>query len=681
MHGEQTKVMSLVGLAPVSAARWWHQRITLPDSAGLPKLRLVLMLPAALLAVLMIFTILGITGSSIGIYHDQFSTDSDPQLVSGEPRPIRGDEWYTQTGWTISQVAQGLPGVNQTLPGGMDATVLIGIPSSDWSVAFRPHLTAFWVLPLEQAMAVKWWLPAFAMIAACYVFLLVLWPRRPGAAAAMSIAFFFAPFIQWWYVPATFWPFTWAFLVMGATVWLLKSTRLRDKIVWAGLLGYATVTLAMELYVPFIVPAAFVALTFGMGAVLQHRSIIGHDFFASARRMLPIFYGGLAGVLVTAVWLATRWETIEILTNTVYPGTRLEPTGELTRGGLVSIFGASFSESLMKYEGLSVLGPNSSESSTFFLVGVFLLIPLTWLVIQSWRRSRHVEWLAVAVMLCGIVFVAFLLVPGWDAIAHLLQLDRVTAERMRSGLGLLSLVLVAIFVHRADAVGRPVPYSVLSLALLVTVSSQGLVLFAILRAKSAVIDNAPNWMLLMALLVAAVLLFTWRQALAGSLVILLAATVASSGVNPIYKGMYDLKETEAGKKVLNIDHADPGSWVGVGDRNLASSILVHSGVRAYNGFQSLPPAVMWEQIDPAGRSERAWNRLANISWLEGEGWPEPFNPQEDQVRMTFDACADFAQENVDYVLSEHELQSSCLDSADSVTEGPTTLWLYDVEHQ
>ena len=49
--------------------------------------------------------------------------------------------------------------------------------------------------------------------------------------------------------------------------------------------------------------------------------------------------------------------------------------------------------------------------------------------------------------------------------------------------------------------------------------------------------------------------------------------------------------------------------------------------------------------------------------------------------MTFDACADFAQGHVDYVLSEYELQSPCLESTETVTEGPTTLWFYDVESQ
>ena len=58
----------------------------------------------------------------------------------------------------------------------MDATVQHDLPTSDWSTAFRPHLTGFLFLPLDQAMAIKWWLPAFAMMAAIFLLVVTLLP-------------------------------------------------------------------------------------------------------------------------------------------------------------------------------------------------------------------------------------------------------------------------------------------------------------------------------------------------------------------------------------------------------------------------------------------------------------------------------------------------------------------------
>ena len=129
------------------------------------------------------------------------SSVADPDLVFGGPQPVRSDEWFVQTTWTISQVQQGLPVFNQSFPGGMDATVQHELPSTDWSVIFRPHLLGFLVLPLDNAMAIKWWLPGLALIAACYFFLVTIVPKRPIMAAAVAVAFFFSPFFQLWYLP------------------------------------------------------------------------------------------------------------------------------------------------------------------------------------------------------------------------------------------------------------------------------------------------------------------------------------------------------------------------------------------------------------------------------------------------------------------------------------------------
>ena len=68
-------------------------------------LRSVWFFPAALLIPLILLTGLGISGSSVGIYHEVFYSDAvdDPQLLFGEPRSVRSDEWLVNTQATIAQ--------------------------------------------------------------------------------------------------------------------------------------------------------------------------------------------------------------------------------------------------------------------------------------------------------------------------------------------------------------------------------------------------------------------------------------------------------------------------------------------------------------------------------------------------------------------------------------------------
>jgi hypothetical protein len=46
--------------------------------------------------------------------------------------------------------------------------------------------------------------------------------------------------------------------------------------------------------------------------------------------------------------------------------------------------------------------------------------------------------------------------------------------------------------------------------------------------------------------------------------------------------------------------------------------------------------------------------------------------------MTFDSCSEFAQDNVDWVISELPVDQSCLVLVSEVAEGPTDLRFYRV---
>jgi hypothetical protein len=112
---------------------------------------------------------------------------------------------------------------------------------------------------------------------------------------------------------------------------------------------------------------------------------------------------------------------------------------------------------------------------------------------------------------------------------------------------------------------------------------------------------------------------------------------------------------------------------------LTTAVLLETGVQAYNGFQGAPSDAMWADIDPAGAYEFEWNRLAGVNWIAGQGEPTVSNPAADQIQVTFDACSDFAQANVDYVLADDKrLDLTCLDTVRAFELPKSTLSIYEV---
>ena len=61
------------------------------------------------------------------------------------------------------------------------------------------------------------------------------------------MVFFLSPLIQWWFLPTTIWPPTWAFLAIAAVIWSLKDPWRWVRIVFAVVVGYMAVTMALRL--------------------------------------------------------------------------------------------------------------------------------------------------------------------------------------------------------------------------------------------------------------------------------------------------------------------------------------------------------------------------------------------------------------------------------------------------
>lgn len=660
-----------------SLTKW--QNFVSPTKEGLPNNK-VLGIPLGFLSLLFVLLVcFGITGSSTGYFNQFFSNTSDSRLLAGSPKAIRSDEWNVQTTWTISQVEQGLPVINQTFPGGMDATVQHDLPSTDWSVIFRPHLLGFLFLPLDQAMAWKWWLPGFILIASIYFFGVTLLPRRPIFTTLLAIGFFFSPFFQWWYLSITFYPPAWAFLLMATGIWLLRTNKTKTRIFLSVLVGYLAVTVGTGIYVPFIVPSALVAAAFLAGFVLTKDSTALQGLLSRLKKLAGIGIAGLAALAVLGCWILTRLPTIQGFLGTVYPGQRIQLVGQASRADVEALFGGIFAIGVGK-EGASPLGVNASEASTFLLPGLFVLGTVLALVISRWINLKGTDGVGVALLGLFAVGVLYFVIPYWDFAAKLLLLDRTTLTRFRLEFGLLSLLTLFYLVWRFDSKIEVLKYrSRVLLAFLgvtLAVIVNGYLIAELSSLSSPVITKWTLWMLIGVLFLITIFFIGSRRPVIAASSFLVMSLLAGGTVNPIYIGVYDLNDTEVAKEIKALPEAKQVNWVGVG--LFSTAVLVQSGLHGYSGFQSSPSTIMWQQIDPTGEQNQAWNRLAFVGWTPGEGEPKATNPFGDQIALNFDSCSQFAQLNVEYVLSESEIKQPCISEVDQVEQGSLVFHIYQI---
>lgn len=679
-----------------AGAAW--QRVVAPRPSGLPNLLVLVGFPVVALLVVVVLVALGISGNSSGVYWQSFGTGADPDLLAGRPQGIRSDEWLVQSSWIISQVREGFPVVNQSFPGGMDATIQNDLPTWDWSSVFRPHVVGFLFLPLDQGMAVRWWLPVLAALVAAYVFAVTVMPRRPVTAGALAIALCLSPMIQWWFLPTTIWPVAWAFTGLTAVLWAFRSSRRWPGIVAAAATGYLTVTMVMSIYVPYMVPAAVVLVAIAIGFLVERLRTPAVPWRRTLLRLVPLAVAAVGAVAVIGVWALTRIDTIRAVLGTVYPGQRLEATGASDFGAVVSLFSAPFQRASQfgVVQGLSV---NQSEAAAPLMIALFLVPALVWVFVVQLRRERRTDWPVLATGAVLVVLFAFLLVPHWDALAHLLLLDRSTDARLRLAFDLLGVVAVALLAARLDAgVGRRrplgettvdevpaptrVPWVVAGYGAALVLGSVVVVYSSLHAQSSPVLGASHAWRYVAVLLAVAVVALARRWLAAGAVLVLAAAVVVGGGVNPLYRGVFDLAtQTTAGRAVSDIVDEHPDArWVGIGGY-VPTAMLLETGAHSYNGVQTYPPEEMWQEIDPSGSQEQIWNRLANVNWLDGDGDPKLFLPVRDQIQVGFDGCSSFAQRNVQYVLADQQVTDQCLTQVRKVTQGAESLWIYQVERR
>lgn len=643
--------------------------------------------PLLLLLTLIILTALRINGSSVGMYHSFVygSSQQDPALLEGQPRPIRSDEWGVNTPAIVSQAKEGYPVVNQTVGHGQDMSVTFDVPTKELGSLFKPQNWAFFVLPLEYAFAFKWWLLGVILMLACYAFFLTFLPRQYLLSALISVALFLSPFIQWWYQSITILPLAYGLLIAALVIryYNYQGRISRRQIALLSAIGYITTCFAITLYVPFVVPVGL-GLTALLGGHLLNKWRAGS---ATTKQLILRQSWLLVGVvlivgLIAGLYLHSHSTAIEAIGNTVYPGDRTQASGGLP---VSQFLGGYYNIYLQDDNRASHIDFNQSEASNFIYLSLFLIPCLVFLLVKRRSLELSFDWRIVGLLLVATAFLVRLFVPFSEIIFDALQLNRIPHNRLLIGFGFINLCLLAIslqHITKQKLLPSRLRWVSVSLAAIVTLS----VGLSLKLQHNGYLESILAVVVISATLSTTTWLLVNKRLIAGALLLACFSFLSVAHVNPLYRGLGMLTHSSLVDTMRSLDD-NKTKWV-VGDYAASfESLPSASGVTSLSGVYAYPQLDVWRPIAADPASEAVYNRYAHVFFTVGTlqqpalGKGAYFDPPAlDAFRVHADPCSEFLQaENVRYLLATQETASPCLALTKKITYPKQTFYIYSVD--
>ena len=623
--------------------------------------------PALLIIAALIFSVLQISGTSIGILNPP---GHDSNLIAGSPRAIRSDEWSVSTPLTIASARQHFSERLYDGAGSHNTSVVLDVPNNSWTTIFKPYNWPFFVLPLANAYALKWWLLFLFLVLPTY-WLALLLTHKVSAAILVSLGLSLSPFFAWWYEAGALDSVGFMVAIMLLVILVLRNVHRRISYVYAALLAYFLVAFTILLYPPFQIPLAYTAAAFLLPFGV--RDLLLASDKRRARRLGLLAGSVVVAAIILVVYVHSELPTITKIVDTVYPGNRLS-TG--TNANLLQLFSPWVGIFIAHHPMAIASNSNASEISSFFLLApaLFFFAPPA----LKARKSRTYGASEFLLALTTIVLLAWMYVGFPGPIAAISLLDRVTATRAIVGVGLASWLLILLYIADHEF-AQPVAAEGTSSAARVTwprialgIGAFGLVIGFGARQLQMTYPGLDVSMYLVGIFVVLVaiglILLAKARYLAASVFLLPVLALQAVTVNPLYRGLSPLVNPTLQANVDKVEklvpatksHTPPG-WLVVGPP-ISFLSMIGTGAYVFNATSQYPDVSAWKVIDPSGRYESIWNRYAHIVYQPAANTTLKLSdPYVDTVIVSGSPCSPaFAKLNIRFVLAQTPLPYSCL---------------------
>lgn len=576
-----------------------------------PALRRILAGTAALFVLLVA---LRLNGFSLPYWHEVLDGSPSPEVLLGEARAIRGDDWGLQLPLALAQIAHDppFPVVNQNIGLGQNMLVPLPLPVAHPVTLFRPTYWGFFLGP-DAGLAWMWWSQILGLFSVWLLVLLVVTHNRLALSVAGSLLLVCSPFFQFWsFAPA---PVT---MYMGlcflGLVGLAETQRPRAALGWGLLLGWAGGAFALTIYPPYTITLAYVFLFLAGGTLAERWPELSLRRHAGARAL------GLALALLVAggalLALASgAWDAIRTMAGTEYPGARVETGGDAP---LWQLFSAHLWSGL-RITDWKPIG-NICVDSSFLLLFPVTIAGSLW---QARQRGERPDRLLVSLTLLAAVILCFRHLGFPRPLAQVSLFYAVPPKRTPLALGLADTLLLLRFLALAcPPLGRRFALACASVVVALVATGGVLLHGAAPELRVATTGALASFSGLVAYLV----LRRWRPPLlVGGVATVLAASTL--WFNPLVLGGSEyVTDNPLSRAIREIDarHGGETTWVTFG-RALgptgANNLFRAIGVQGLDGTHVIPQLALWKIFDPTGDHRSVYNRYGvMVFYIAADPW-------------------------------------------------------------
>lgn len=641
----------------------------------LKKARIFLAFPTLIFLIVVGFSLFNFNGSSIGIYNKVLLGDNyvDNNIILGQPRSIRSDEWLVETPLAASQYFVNFKQENKLIGLGEKTSVFPEPPTNHWTTVYKPQNWAFFFLPFENAFAFKWWVRGFLLIFGAYLFLYKLTKGNLFLSIGGSISIFFTPFIQWWYSTTAVEGFAYLFFGLFTFINIFEFKKLTDLLFYSLLMVYFATSFVLLMYPPFLVPLTLLGITFCVGYILNNIKYLRKvrlKFYFFSLAIITILFG-----ISTITFYLDFRDVIEIIRNTSYPGNR-----EIFGGGFswLKLFTGFFNLILQKTRPIPPVFGNESETSNTFIIFPFVLPITLFFSLKNLFLKKQVDAVSLALTIYILLLSIWMFVGLPNLLTKGLLLTLSSSERALSGIIAANFLLIFYYISRAE-IAKNLNYKISTLLLSLAAGLNIIFLGYYIRYYYPTFGLNQPIILLGAFSSFFLVYFVLMQRkILFILVLVVFSVISSIKVNPIYKGLQPILYSKVSNEFNKFDMSNNSRWV-VYDDLILANLLVANGHNSLNSTHIYPQKNIWSRFDPESQNYKTWNRYAHVvfSTPTSKKRIEFSLNQADYFTVKVDPCDKLFNEfEVNYFVFHYENSFSCLKEIKKITYTVQPIYIY-----
>ncbi|HMO02448.1 MAG TPA: hypothetical protein PKD37_05635 [Oligoflexia bacterium] len=566
----------------------------------------IVVVATTLLFILQVF--LSLTPSSLEIFNLRYHGQTSADLIFGEPRAIRSDEWVVGTPWMLSQAALGLPIENKNV-GPLKTVLIAGLPAKHISVIFKPTQWGFFIFNGDRALAWLYGFRFWGIFLGFYFIAKFFFKGNHFLSFLATTWILFSGFAQWWFTSSLSELLCYFALAGSALGFLIVSSKRTAVIFYGFLFMIMAGGFALTLYPAFQVPLMYVGGALFIPFLLSEPRLKNILKF----KLLVLATGVVSVLLILFSFAIELQETVSLVSNTAYPGKRFSQGGGF---GILRYFIGAFNHLFTDGYVPKFLG-NICEASSFFILWPLALLGAV--ITPNRERDLIAYGALLSVILLLSIYILFGF-PVWLAEITLLKYSFPT--RAILGVGVLSIFFVLKIFEESESFENTNRKRV---GVIVTVLFSALLGIYLMRTLHQSEPSFASKRILWLSLSGFILLST--SLVVGSrfwltLFLFIWVFLPGISVNPLQRGLapiYQNKIVMAVKGLEDLNSSEPLKMVwAVYNDHLVAQLLAANGFSTFNGVRYVLDPELMVKFDRRRKFKDIYNRYAHFSLSLGE---------------------------------------------------------------